>query len=299
MNTQQSNDKPRCACKRCPMRYTTLALLFLAAVVFNDALYTLAVRLLGPPAVAMTETHTDPPTTQPAATFAHTPLNNILAQHVDSAGYVDYAALAADTAALDAYITSLATAPFDRLSRDGKLALLINAYNAFTLKLITDFYDDGKLTSIKDIPKEKRWDHARWTLAGKTHSLNQIEHELVRPNFKEPRIHFALVCAAVSCPPLRPEAYTADQLEEQLVDQSKTVHTQPRWFSYDPRSNTVKLTALYQWYAGDFEQTAGSVSAYVASQSPTYHSVINSGRTPAIEYLNYSWLLNDQAALEN
>ena len=289
----------QCKCTACPLRHITIALavVLLAAFFFQDTLYSIAVKFFGPPAVAMTETHSDTPSTQPAVTFDHSSFDAILKARVDPAGYVDYAAIAKDTAALDNYITSLATAPFDDLSRDGKLALLINAYNAFTLKLIVEHYDDGKLASIRDIPEKKRWDHTRWRLAGQTYSLNTIEHELVRENFIEPRIHFALVCAAVSCPPLRAEAYTADRLEAQLAAQSTYVHTHPRWLQLNSNKNQLKLTALYQWYAGDFEQVSGSVLQYVATQSPPVERIVN--RNPDISYIDYSWRLNDQAILED
>ncbi len=275
---------------RWPKRLGVLLIVaFAAGMLSRDALYGLAVKWFGPPAVAMTEAHADPPATRPAE-FDHGLLHNIVRQHVDDAGWVDYAAIVKDTADLDAYIAKLADAPFDDLTRNGKLTLLINAYNAFTLRLIAEYYDDGELRSIRDIPKEKRWDHARWQIAGKRYSLNQIEHELIRPNFKEPRIHFALVCAAESCPPLRNEAFTEEDLEKQLAAQTEYVHTHPRWYRYDAERNKLELTALYQWYAGDFEQTSGSVLAYVTEQRDELE-----GRKPAIGYLSYSWELNDKA----
>ena len=127
------------------------------------------------------------------------------------------------------------TAPIDELGRDERLALLINAYNAFTLRLILDHYP---VASITDIPADQRWDAVRWRLAGETYSLNQIEHELVRPNFREPRIHFALVCAAVGCPPLRTEAYTGELLEEQLEGQTRYSHAHDRWLRYRTGADT-------------------------------------------------------------
>lgn len=260
---------------------------FVAGMLSRDALYSLAVKWFGPPAVAMTEAHADHPATQ-LAEFDHGLLHKVVSQHVDGAGWIDYAAIVKDTSDLDAYIAELADAPFNDLSRDGKLALLINAYNAFTLRLIADHYNDGELASIRDIPEKERWDHVRWDIAGKEYSLNQIEHELVRPKFKEPRIHFAMVCAAESCPPLRSEAYTEDKLEQQLAAQTEYVHTHPRWYRFDAKRNKLELTALYQWYGGDFEQVSGSVLAYVTEQRDELK-----GRKPTIGYLHYSWKLND------
>lgn len=153
----------------------------------------------------------------------------LLRTQVDADGLVDYAGLKDAHAELDAYIRSLAAAPFEQLGRDEKLALLINAYNAFTLRLVLDHWP---LASIRHIPGKRRWDAPRWRLAGETLSLNQIENERIRPRFKEPRIHFALVCAARGCPPLRAEAYTGARLSAQLADQARRVHSDGRWLRF-------------------------------------------------------------------
>jgi len=182
------------------------------------------------------------------------------------------------------------------LGRDEKLALLINAYNAFTLELILEHYDAGKLESIRDIPNQ--WTDERWVIAGKTFSLNQIEHEEVRPKFKEPRIHWALVCAAVGCPPLRAEAYTAAKLEKQLEDQTQYVHSHDKWYRLDQADNTVYLTQLYNWYGGDFEQVAGSVLKYVADYDPKLKQILEQGNPPRIKWLDYDWSLNSQENID-
>ena len=168
-----------------------------------------------------------------------------------------------------------------------------NAYNAFTLRLILDYYP---IKSIKDIPGPKRWDDQRWKIGPLKLSLNQIEHEQVRPHFKEPRIHFALVCAAVGCPPLHHTAYVADQLETQLDRQARIVHNQDRWFQFSPQDpSTVSLTSLYNWYGGDFEQTAGSVLDYAAHYVPALKQAMDAGKKPKILWLHYDWALNSRA----
>lgn len=248
-------------------------------------------KWFGPPDVELQEAYATAPGN---AVFDHSAFNSLLAKHVDAEGYVDYVGLAGDAAALDGYIASLAAAPFDSLGRDEKLALLINAYNAFTLRLILDYWNGGKLASIRDIPSEKRWDDIRWNLGGRTYSLNQIEHEQIRPNFREPRIHFALVCAAVSCPPLRAEAYTAAALESQLDAQARYVHSHDRWFAFDPAKNVVRLTMLYNpsWYGGDFEQVEPSVLAFAARYAPELKTALASSSQPVIEWIDYRWELN-------
>jgi len=222
--------------------------------------------------------------------FDHARFDALLRAHVDGAGLVDYAGLAGESAASDAYLASLASAPLEELGRDEKLALLINAYNAFTLRLILDH---RPVASIKDIPSGKRWDDRRWRLAGETLSLNQIEHDRIRPRFREPRVHFALVCAARSCPPLRAEAYVGERLEAQLADQTRRVHSDERWLQFDPASGTLQLTKLYDWYGSDFLHAAPSVEEYVAAQELSVRAALDAGHRVKIRWLPYDWSLNE------
>jgi hypothetical protein len=243
-------------------------------------------HLLGPPAVSAAEAYADAPE---GRTFDHSPLDTLLRAHVDADGLVDYEGLGRDGDALDAYLATLASAPFDRLGRDERLALLINAYNAFTLRLVLDHWP---LDSIKDIPSRKRWDARRFRLAGETVSLNQIEHERIRLRFREPRVHFALVCAARSCPPLRAEAYVGDRLEAQLADQTRRVHSGEQWLRFEPASGTLRLTKLYDWYESDFLQVTPSVEEYVAAHVPSLRAFLDTGRSVKIRWLPYDWTLN-------
>jgi len=271
----------------------TLVPVVIALVLLGGALYarSLGPRLaymFGPPPAKLTERFAD---VKGTAHFDHDVFDGLLHRHVDEAGFVDYAGLAKESGKLDAYIGTLAEAKMDDLGRDERLALLINAYNAFTLRLILDHLP---IASIKDIPGGERWDAVRFNLAGTTYSLNQLEHEQIRPNFKEPRVHFALVCAAVGCPPLRNEAYAADRLEEQLQAQALYVHSHPRWFTYTPGSDIVHLTALYDWYGGDFKQVAGSVLKHAAKYAPALAKDLAAGHEPRVEFLDYDWALNSQ-----
>jgi uncharacterized membrane protein YdjX (TVP38/TMEM64 family) len=223
--------------------------------------------------------------------FDHSAFDALLRKHVDKDGWVDYAGLGKDATALDSYIASVGGAPFADLDRDEKLSFLINAYNAFTLRLILDHYP---VESIKDIPSAKRWDAKRWRLGSMTLSLNQIEHEQIRPKFAEPRIHFALVCAAIGCPKLRNEAFQAARIEEQLEDQARYVHSHDRWFGYQPGAKEVHLTKLYDWYGADFKQVAGSVLDFAARYSSELKSTIEKDNKPRIKWLDYDWTLNDR-----
>jgi uncharacterized membrane protein YdjX (TVP38/TMEM64 family) len=265
------------------------AVLMTTAAVFAKSNSEKLQRLFGPPDVKLEEVHAANPD---GPTFDHASWNALLQSHVDSEGWVDYQALAAEPARLDTYIATLAAPLPEAMGRDERLAYLINAYNAFTLRLILDHLPEG-IDSIKDIPTRESWDAVRWNLNGQTVSLNQIEHEIIRPEFAEPRIHFALVCAAIGCPPLRNEAYTGAEIEAQLADQTRIVHLGERWCVYDADSNIVHLTRLYNWYGSDFEQAAGSILDFVARHAPEVRAALDRGEEPDIEWLDYDWGLND------
>lgn len=219
--------------------------------------------------------------------FDHSKLGGVLKSVVREDGRVFYGKLAADTAALDAYIAQLAEADFEALSRDAKLALLINAYNAFTLKLIAEYWP---VKSIKDIPDDKRWSHARWTIGGLGEvSLDAIEHQYLRPKFAEPRIHFAVNCASEGCPPLRQFAYTGAEIDRQLEDSTTRAHNDPRWLKLE--GDTVKLTRLYLWFRGDFTQKAGSPVEFAAQFNTQLAARLKKGDVD-VEIMEYDWSIN-------
>ncbi len=267
-----------------------LAVVLVVGAVWAYANRGLFLRLFGPPAVTMREKYD---AGRGAHAFDHSALDALLREHVREGGRVDYASLKADVSRLDRYIDSIGEADFEALGRDDKLALLINAYNAFTLKLILEHYPG--IDSIRDIPSAQRWDARRWRVGSAVWSLNEIEHEQIRTSFREPRIHFALVCAAVGCPPLRREAYDGGRLDEQLEDQTKRVHESERWFRFDADRDEVWLTRLYEWYGGDFEQASGSVLRFAARYSAELAAALDAGREPAIRWIPYDWKLNDLA----
>jgi inosine-uridine nucleoside N-ribohydrolase len=236
-------------------------------------------RLVGPPKKSEAR----------SATFDHGLLDEVLRKYVDSNGLVDYAGLRKTPDPLDRYLDSVAEADLSALSRDEELALLINVYNAATLRLILDHYPVG---SIREIPADRRWKDARWIVGGHRWSLDEIEHEQIRPRFEEPRIHFALVCAALDCPPLRSEAFTADKLEDQLEDQTLRVHNDPRWLRFDRQRGVVELTPLYQWYDEDFLLHGPSVLEHASRYHAPLRRVIERGELPRIEWREYDWSLN-------
>jgi len=243
-------------------------------------------------------------TTIAAPSYDHAMFDRVLHRIVDADGMVNYAGLKRDSADLDAYVASLASANLETLGRDEQLAILINAYNAFTFKLIIERYP---IASIKDIPEADRWKAVRWTLAGRQVSLDMIEHEMIRPVFKDPRIHFALVCAGHDCPPLQAEAYTGRWVDAQLDDQARRFHSSPRWLKFDadasnlpnaPSVPTLELSSIYKWYAKDFESQGGRAGASIVSHAARYcpplRSFLRRGGTVEPTFLPYDWSLNAQ-----
>lgn len=232
-----------------------------------------------------------PPTSE-AAPVDHSPWNTLLQKHVDSRGMVNYKGMKQDRAELKKYLDLLsANAPDPKKwTKDEQLAYWINAYNAFTVELILEYYP---LKSIKDIGATIKipfvntpWDIKFITIGGKKLDLNNIEHGIIRKQFNEPRIHFALVCAAKSCPPLRNEAFTAQKLNLQLDDQGK------RFFA-DPTKNIVtaskaSISMILNWYGGDFKKV-----------KPLEQWINQYAATPlrpgaSITYMGYNWALNEQ-----
>ena len=274
------------------MLTAAIALMFVLAAGFVQFKPNLFQHLFGdilpPPRVTLQEAYEEKPG---GPSFDHSALDRLLKAHVDQEGWVDYQGLKADAAELNGYIQAIARASFDEMGRKQKLALLINAYNAFTLRLILDYYP---VASIKDIPEDKRWNDERWHVGGHQWSLLQIENEEIRPKFIEPRLHFALVCAAIGCPKLRNEAYQADRLEQQLEDQARLVHSHRRWFRFDPGDGILHLTQLYLWYSDDFAQVAASVPAFAARYAPDLKKELDQGRQFRIKWLGYDWRLNSK-----
>jgi hypothetical protein len=220
-------------------------------------------------------------------TTMHGPFDRLLKAHVDEHGFIDYEAIAADRADLDAYLKMLAEVDLGELRGSERFATLINAYNAFMIDLVLQEWPVENITADIDNPFKSK----RWTLGGKEMSLDDVEHATMRTEFDDPRLHWAVVCGAFSCPKLRNEAYVGSRLDRQLHDQAVYVHNGPRFVQYDG-GDTIKLTKLYLWYAGDFE--GGNVLEYVARYRPDVRAALDEGRQIKVEFIDYSWDVNDQ-----
>ena len=216
-----------------------------------------------------------------------------LKKYVNDAGWVDYAGWRKDTAALVEYLNLLETHhPNEKnWSREERLAYWINAYNAYTVKLMLDNWPVG---SIKDIKGgigfvNSVWDQEFITIEGNEYSLNNIEHGIIRPKFEDQRIHMAVNCASVSCPRLRNEAFTPGRLDEQLDDQARGAFKSFRNDLSDPAN--PKVSSIFKWYSGDFEWGDSSLEAFVEE-----YGDVDLPDGVKFEYLDYDWGANSQEA---
>lgn len=205
-----------------------------------------------------------------------------LKKYVSVDGKVNYRDWANDQAALDGYLTQLAgTQPLSNWSTNVQLAYWINVYNAYTVKLVLTHYP---VQTIKDIYQGNPWDKAWINLGGKMYSLNQIENEYIRQRFRDPRIHFALNCAARSCPPLMNEAYDPARLDTQLTNRTKSFITDQD--HNQTTTPTLRLSQLFVWYKDDFKPDVISfLNTYLTTPIP--------GEVK-IEYVEYDWTLNGE-----
>lgn len=195
----------------------------------------------------------------PAFRIDNSAYDALLGEYVTGSGvrYAAWHANAEDRAALDTYVSQLEAASPTELTRYQRLAFWINAYNAVTLKLILDHYP---VKSIKKI--DNPWKEKRFTVQGTSYSLDEIENEVIRKQWKEPRIHFAINCGAVSCPPLRAQAYEGAVLDEQLEEQTVAFLGNPDFNDVDDRGR-LQLSKIFGWYREDFDTASGSLAAYV------------------------------------
>lgn len=207
-------------------------------------------------------------------------------------GRVNYAALKRDPARLDAWLAlaaGVSESEFKGRPRNERLAFLINLYNAATLRLILDHYPVSSIRKIGPVwDPNKAWKLPVAKVFGRTVTLNQVEHEMIRPVFEEPRVHFALVCAAKGCPPLRSEAYAGARLDAQLEDQARAFLSQKSKNAADPAARTARLSPIFKWYMEDFGGSKPSVLAFVRRWLP-----VEPGWS--VEWADYDWSLNEEA----
>ncbi len=250
--------------------------------------------------------------------FDHSTYDSVLAEFVNDSR-VDYAALQIRRHALDRYVEQLGEVSADEFegwSEAERIAYLINAYNAFMMKNVIDnypikarsffsmdrhVYPNNSVRQIKGV-----FDGIRHRAAGEELTLDDIEHGRLRTDYNEPRIHFALVCAAMSCPPLREEAYRGDILDEQLDDQGRAFLNDPRENRLERERGRVHLSKIFDWFGDEFLQftpesgyqgddkvrgVLAFVSRYLLDRDVEF--LMNGDYR--VEFESYDWTLNDQA----
>ena len=223
--------------------------------------------------------------------ITHEEWTNLLQKHVNKAGFVDYKGFIKDSAKLNTYLAKISdNAPSNNWSKDEKLAYWINAYNAYTVKLITSNYP---VKSIKELGAANpiifintAWDKKFFSIGNKKMTLNTIEFKIIKKQFRDPRTHFAINCASISCPKLLDVAYEAKTLNAQLDQEGKA-------FLADTEKNKVsatnpKLSSIFKWYSGDFEKGQTKVEFLNKYASPKINANAN------LDYLDYNWNLNEQ-----
>jgi hypothetical protein len=238
----------------------------------------------------------------PAAAFdhSHATWTGLLQKHVlllqdGKASRVSYGGMAQDRAALRDYLRSLSAVnerDFTAWSRPEQMAFLINAYNAYAVEKILTRYP--KIGSIWDFGRffGNPFRDSFFTLLGARMSLDDIEHGLLRRRYGDPRVHYAVNCASVSCPMLREEAYTGAQLENQLEEQAR------RFLSDRSRNrlrgNRLEVSKIFEWFRDDFEPLERYFARYAAAlaDDPAEQEKI-AARSLAITFLDYDWSLND------
>ena len=203
---------------------------------------------------------------------------------------VDYANLKKDPL-FSGLVSKLESYPMESLeSHESKLTFWINVYNILAAKMITDHYP---IESIKDVGSlfKSVWKRQAGKVGGKERTLNDIEHEILR-KMNEPRIHVAIVCASVSCPDLRLEAYTVEKLNDQLDDQMKLfLRSQEKGMKLDEKKNQVYLSSIFKWFAEDFE-SRGGVLKYIGQYVPAEEKKVLNNSKIKISYLDYNWKIN-------
>jgi hypothetical protein len=213
----------------------------------------------------------------------------LLRKNVAENGWVNYSQFVKDSVLLNEYLNQLsACQPNEKWTKDERLAYWINVYNAFTVKLIVDNYP---VNSIKDIKKgipliNSVWEMDFFEIGGKSFDLSTVEHQILRKDFDEPRIHFAIVCASKSCPQLLNEAYRANHLDEQLTAQT-------RRFLADSSKNvfgqgSMRISPIFKWFRKDFTQN-GSLQEFISNYTDAPVS-----SSTGIEYTDYDWTLNGE-----
>ena len=220
----------------------------------------------------------------------HDMWDTLVNKYVSPTGNVNYPGFQQDSALFNRYLNLLSEHRPDpeQWAKEEQIAYWSNAYNAFTIKLIIDHYP---LESIKDITKvniplvSSPWTINFFKIGGEDFDLDKIEHKILRKDFNEPRIHFAVNCASVSCPKLRNEAYSAEKLDEQLDSQAKYFLNESG--KNELSEDELKLSKIFKWFTGDFTKNQTLIEFL------NRYSEVEISEDAKIDHLEYSWELNE------
>ena len=224
----------------------------------------------------------------PGATVDHTPYAELLEKYVKN-GVVDYQGFKKEETKLNQYLSTLEKTDVKALPKNEQFAFYINAYNAWTIKLILSDYPGIK--SIKDLGSffKSPWKKKIARINGKVITLDNIEHDILRPRFKDPRIHFAVNCASKSCPPLRSEPYQGDVLGQQLTEMTEAFINDPEYNRLE--GNTLYASSIFKWYAEDFnDDIVGFFLKYAKGE--LLEQLKQNQKQIKVKYLDYDWSLN-------
>jgi Protein of unknown function, DUF547 len=227
---------------------------------------------------------------------SHTDFDRLLQKYVVDDRYVQYDLWHAneeDNSSLGEYIRRLEGVDPKNLTRDEAMAYWINLYNAVTLELILDHFP---VESIKDLGGKlsSPWGKELVTVNGQALSLNKIENEIIRPTFADPRIHFALNCASVGCPPLASRAYVGQKIEAQLEEVARRTMANSYWVDLSRcgtyGKGSIKLSKLFDWYQDDFGGADG-LRNFLGHYLPAKKLALQNGGC-SLDYNDYDWKLN-------
>ncbi len=245
------------------------------------------------------------PSPAAAQEFDHTPWDRVLKEFVNDQGRVDYARLKANSKDLDAYVDQIkarspASHPAVFLKRDSQLAYWINAYNALVMKAVIQEWPIQSVRDIGWVPYGFFW-RKKFVAGGKKHTLNGIE-DILRKQLREPRIHFALVCAANSCPYLQREAYTPENTERLLEAGTRFFVNEPRNLTVEADKNLVLVPRIFTYYKEDFEKYVAAKELSAGHPAVTYIKLyaneanrrsLEALPNPRVEAMPYDWGVND------
>ncbi len=230
--------------------------------------------------------------------ISHARFDTLLKKYVDTDGYVNYSAWKAsssDRTELKKYISELSRASLSTpATRSGQLAFWINAYNAVTLEGMMQEYPTSSIRNhTAKVFGYNIWKNLPLRVGGAEYSLEQIEHSILRKK-KEPRIHFAIVCASVGCPRLLNEAYTSAKLESQLARNAKDFFSRPKNLRVDARDKRLHLSSILSWFATDFGSTQAQQLNYYKPYLPANAKALVEAGGVHVSHLDYDWSINDQ-----